>query len=220
MAERIGNVRLIIIDPISAYMGGADGNGNVETREVLEPLAEMANRLGIAVLAVTHLNKGGATNQSAMNRFAGSIAFIAAARSAYLVIEDPEDENRRLFLQAKNNLGPKSKDLAFRVEQRLIAEGILASNIFWEKDYVAASADEALSASENRTGETRTAKDEAADFLRQLLASGGLPVLWARTVRSVRTRRLGQHGIFWALHPNVGVVLAPGAMGLGVTPNA
>jgi hypothetical protein len=39
MSREIGTVRLIIIDPISAYMGGADGNGNVETREVLEPLA-------------------------------------------------------------------------------------------------------------------------------------------------------------------------------------
>ena len=45
---------------------------------------------------------------------------MAAARSAYLIIEDSEDENRRLFLQAKNNLGPKGKGLAFRVEQRLI----------------------------------------------------------------------------------------------------
>lgn len=53
-----GTVRLIIIDPISAYMGGADGNGNVETREVLEPLAEMANRLGIAVVAVTQREFG------------------------------------------------------------------------------------------------------------------------------------------------------------------
>jgi putative DNA primase/helicase len=56
-AKEIGSVRLIIVDPISAYMGGADGNGNVETREVLEPLAEMADRLRIAVVAVTHLNK-------------------------------------------------------------------------------------------------------------------------------------------------------------------
>jgi putative DNA primase/helicase len=72
-AKEIGCVRLIIVDPISAYMGGSDGNGNVETREVLEPLAEMADRLRIAVVAVTHLNKGGAGGQSALNRFAGSI---------------------------------------------------------------------------------------------------------------------------------------------------
>jgi hypothetical protein len=45
-------------------------------------LAEMANRLGIAVVAVTHLNKGGGGGQSVLNRFAGSIAFVAAARSA------------------------------------------------------------------------------------------------------------------------------------------
>src|SRR4051794_3970461 len=109
-AKEIGKVRLIIVDPISAYMGGSDGNGNVETREVLEPLADMANRLRIAVVAVTHLNKSGAGgNQSALNRFSGSIAFIAAARAAFAVIEDPEDENRRLLLQAKNNLGPKRK---------------------------------------------------------------------------------------------------------------
>jgi RecA-family ATPase len=68
-AKEIRDVRLIIVDPISAYMGGSDGNGNVETREVLEPLAEMANRLHIAVVAVTHLNKGGGgSNQTALNR--------------------------------------------------------------------------------------------------------------------------------------------------------
>jgi putative DNA primase/helicase len=71
-AKEIGGVRLISVDPVSAYMGGADGNGNVETREVLEPLADMANRLKIAVVAVTHLNKGGAGNQNALNRFVGS----------------------------------------------------------------------------------------------------------------------------------------------------
>jgi putative DNA primase/helicase len=178
LVEETGSVRLIIIDPISAYMGGADGNGNVETREVLEPLAEMANRLGIAVVAVTHLNKGGAGNQSALNRFAGSIAFVAAARSAYLIIEDPEDENRRLFLQAKNNLGPKGKGLAFRVEQRLIPGDILASNISWDTDHVTASVDEALSASESGgNNEGRSGKDEAADFLRGLLTTEGTPVL-------------------------------------------
>jgi putative DNA primase/helicase len=112
-AKEIGDVRLIVIDPISAYMGGSDGNGNVETREVLEPLAEMANRLHIAVVAVTHLNKGGGGgSQNALNRFAGSIAFIAAARAVFAVIEDPEQEGRRLLLQVKNNLGPACKGLA------------------------------------------------------------------------------------------------------------
>jgi RecA-family ATPase len=102
-AKEIADVRLIIVDPISAYMGGSDGNGNVETREVLEPLAEMANRLHIAVVAVTHLNKGGGGgNQTALNRFSGSIAFIAAARAAFAVLEDPENDERRFLLHSSS----------------------------------------------------------------------------------------------------------------------
>jgi hypothetical protein len=73
----------------------------------------MSNRPRIAVVAVTHLNKGGAGGQSALNRFAGSIAFVAAARAAFAVIEDSEDDERRLLLQAKNNLGAKCKGRCF-----------------------------------------------------------------------------------------------------------
>jgi energy-coupling factor transporter ATP-binding protein EcfA2 len=178
-AKEIGCVRLIIVDPISAYMGGSDGNGNVETREVLEPLADMANRLKIAVVAVTHLNKGGAGgNQSALNRFAGSIVFVAAARAAFAVIEDPEDDGRRLLLQAKNNLGKKCEGLAFRLEQRMVADEIISSNVMFEGEHVSHSIDEALTASEARGGtDHRSGKDEAADFLRDILARGAVPVL-------------------------------------------
>ncbi|QHO72481.1 hypothetical protein ACH79_07440 [Bradyrhizobium sp. CCBAU 051011] len=181
MAKQIGTVRLIIVDPISAYMGGSDGNGNVETREVLEPLADMANRLRIAVVAVTHLNKGGGGgNQSALNRFAGSIAFVAAARAAFAVIEDPEDDERRFLLQAKNNLGKKCKGLAFRLEQRLVGDDVMSSNVMFEGDHINESIDEALSASEGKkggNGDRRTSKDEAADFLAQVLAGGETAVL-------------------------------------------
>jgi putative DNA primase/helicase len=222
LSREIGTVRLIIIDPISAYMGGADGNGNVETREVLEPLAEMANRLGIAVVAVTHLNKGGAGGQSALNRFAGSIAFVAAARSAYLVIEDPDDENRRLFLQAKNNLGPKGKGLAFRVEQRLIPGDILASNISWDTDHVTASVDEALIASETRGGggENRSGKDEATDFLRSVLSNG--PVAVADIEAEARAAGLlgrespiGQNKTFRQARKELGVMSSRDGFGPG-----
>lgn len=181
MARKIGTVRLIIVDPISAYMGGSDGNGNVETREVLEPLADMANRLRIAVVAVTHLNKGGGGgNQSALNRFAGSIAFVAAARAAFAVIEDPEDDERRFLLQAKNNLGKKCKGLAFRLEQRLVGDDVMSSNVMFEGDHVSESIDEALTASENRgtkKGQSGGGKEEVIQFLKDILAGGPVDVL-------------------------------------------
>lgn len=183
MAKKIGTVRLIIVDPISAYMGGSDGNGNVETREVLEPLADMANRLRIAVVAVTHLNKGGGGgNQSALNRFAGSIAFVAAARAAFAVIEDPEDDERRFLLQAKNNLGKKCKGLAFRLEQRLVRDDVLSSNVMFEGDHVSESIDEALSASENRGSKKGQSaggkeKEDVMRFLQDVLSAGPVDVL-------------------------------------------
>jgi hypothetical protein len=84
----------------------------------------MASRLRVAVVAVTHFSKGGGT--SANNRIIGSIAFVAAARAAFIVSRDPDDENRRLFVPSKNNLGPDRAGLAFRIETREVAAGIIA----------------------------------------------------------------------------------------------
>ena len=231
-AKEIGAVRLIVVDPISAYMGGADGNGNVETREVLEPLAEMADRLRIAVVAVTHLNKGGAGGQSALNRFAGSIAFVAAARAAFAVIEDSEDDGRRLLLQAKNNLGAKCNGLAFRLEQRIVDGDILSSNVMFESDHVLQSIDEALTASESRgaVGGGQTSKDDAAEFLSDVLAHGPLDVLEVESLARAATllgsdKPLRQNKAFREARKTLGVTttregFGPGARYVLVLPGA
>jgi putative DNA primase/helicase len=224
LARKVGNVRLIIVDPISAYMGGSDGNGNVETREVLEPLAEMANRLRIAVVAVTHLNKGGAGgNQSALNRFAGSIAFVAAARAAFAVIEDPEDDERRLLLQAKNNLGKPCKGLAFRLEQRLIQDDIVSSNVMFEGEHVSQSIDEALTASESRGGNKggqNSSKEDVTEFLTEILANGPVDVLEVEAQARAATlladdKRLRQNKAFRDAREALGVVATREGFGPG-----
>jgi len=223
-ANEIRDVRLIIVDPISAYMGGSDGNGNVETREVLEPLAEMANRLHIAVVAVTHLNKGGGGgNQTALNRFSGSIAFIAAARAAFAVLEDPENDERRFLLQAKNNLGPKCTGLVFRMEQRVVSEGIVSSNIiFFENEQVSQSIDEALTASENRgaDGSQTSGKEDVAEFLTEVLAAGPVDVL--EVERQARlagllgdTKRIRENKSFRAARKYLGVLSKHDGFGPG-----
>src|SRR5262249_12400926 len=92
---RVGDARLVIIDPVSSYLGNTDSHKSAETRAILEPISEMAGRLRVAVVAVTHFSKGGGT--SANNRVIGSVAFVAAARAAFIVTRDPDDESRRLF---------------------------------------------------------------------------------------------------------------------------
>jgi putative DNA primase/helicase len=100
----VGDVALVVIDPISSYMGKTDSHKNADVRGVLEPVAEMAERTRVAVWTVTHFSKpNGGTATKAHHKFIGSIAFVAAARAAFAVLEDPDDKDRRLFLHAKNS---------------------------------------------------------------------------------------------------------------------
>ena len=55
----IENVRLVVVDPISAYLGKTDSHRNSEVRAALTPAIEFAEEIGACLLCVTHLNKGG-----------------------------------------------------------------------------------------------------------------------------------------------------------------
>ncbi len=172
--QRIGDVKLIIIDPVSSYLGKVDSHKNAELRAVLEPIGEMASRLGVAVLSVTHLSKGG--GNGANNRIIGSIAFVAAARAAFVVCRDPNDGERRLFLPTKNNVGPEGTGLGFRVGAQVTTSGIVAPAIFWDTLPVTMNADEVLSATSVFPPREAPARNAAEDFLRNLLRGGALPV--------------------------------------------
>jgi putative DNA primase/helicase len=168
----IGEVVLIVIDPISSYMGKTDSHKNTEVRGVLEPIAEMAERTRVAVCSVTHFSKPNAGKATkALHKFIGSIAFVAAARAAFAVLEDPNDKDRRLFLHAKNNLAEPPQGLAFRLEQVIVGKGIVTSRVDWEPDPITSTADEALAAD----GKSNLALVEAEDFLEALLADGPVP---------------------------------------------
>jgi hypothetical protein len=73
------DVRLVIIDPISSYLGKADSHKNSDVRGVLEPVGEMAARLRVAVVSVTHRSKG--KGNSAINTAIGSVGFTGVART-------------------------------------------------------------------------------------------------------------------------------------------
>jgi hypothetical protein len=135
--QQFGDVRLVVIDPITSYLGkGVDSHKNADVRSVLEPVAEMAARYRAAFVGITHFSKGGET--SAINRFIGSIAFIAAARAAFVVTTDPDSDipGRRLFLPVKNNLARQGDGLSFQIEQRMITGEICASMVVWGGDVV------------------------------------------------------------------------------------
>lgn len=167
----LGDVALVVIDPVTAYLGGTDSHKAAEVRAVLAPLGEVAAAQGAAIVAVSHLRKSGAGE--AMLQVTGSLAFVAAARAAYIVAKDQADPARRLMLPAKNNLGDDQTGYAFRIESVKLPGGIQTSRVAWDAEHVNVTADEALAPAQ--VAEERDAVSEAADFLRGLLADGPMP---------------------------------------------
>ena len=167
--QEISDVALVIIDPITAYLSDTDSHRNAEVRAVLAPLAELAAQNRVAILGISHLRKS--ADGDAILRVTGSLAFVAAARAAYLVIRDPGDDRRRLFLPAKNNLGEDRTGYAFYIEPTSLPGGIETSRIVWAPDAVTVTADEAL---RPKSTDTQPKLDAAMDWLGELLARGPL----------------------------------------------
>lgn len=172
-ALEIGDVKLIIIDPPSAYLGPkVDAYKESDVRRILAPLAQLAQDTGAIVLLVVHLNKR--SDGGPQQRFGGSAAWIAAPRAAFLVAEE-EASRRRFMLPVKNNLGNDRLGFEYRVTEKLLnysSGPIKAPFIEW------------LGVSNRSAGEVLNppkpkapnALDIAKDFLRQELSSGSKPM--------------------------------------------
>lgn len=107
-------LRLVCIDPIGAFLGSGDSHKDTEVRAMMAPLVMLAEKYGVAIIGVMHLNKG-AGNGGAMYRLSGSLAFPAVARAAWLVTEHPDDKDRRLMSPIKANLSERPEAVAFEI---------------------------------------------------------------------------------------------------------
>ena len=167
MINDIKGVSMIVIDPLSAFIAGVDSYKNTDVRSMLAPLSKLAEKYDIAIVGVEHPPKS--SNGKAINQVGGSKAFIAAARSAYLVSKDPQDEKRSLFLRIKNNLTSHSVGISFRLEEVILPTGEI-SKVVWGDEPVKITADEVL-AYYNRT-EFQHGKESRTKWLQEELADG------------------------------------------------
>lgn len=161
--ERNQEIRLIVIDPISAYLAGIDSHRNSDVRGMLAPIASLAARRGVAVIGVSHLNKGQA---AAIYRSSGSLAFVAAARSVYLLARSDEDTEGRVLLPIKNNLGPDTFGIGYSL--RTTSEQV--PYVEWSREPVEKRADDVL---QSAVSDQRTATEDCMEWLGVILSSGG-----------------------------------------------
>jgi hypothetical protein len=160
--------RLVIVDPITAYLGGNIENSNAEIRRLVAPLAELAAARRVAILAISHLRK---QSGAALHRTMGSLAFVAAARAAWLVAKDPASPDRRLMLPLKNNLAAGGGSLAFTIE----ADPGGQPRVCWSSDPTTLTADEALRPVQQPRGRPGDERNDAIAWLRKQLGDGPRP---------------------------------------------
>jgi hypothetical protein len=104
---------LMLIDPLMAVIDGSiDTHKQAEVQQALEPLVKMCERIGMAVLAVIHVNKSNGTDP--LNNIMGSKAFATLPRSVLYCLE--EDEGQFMFCHVKCNVGPKMPSIGYRLQ--------------------------------------------------------------------------------------------------------
>jgi RecA-family ATPase len=160
VVEQTG-AELLIVDPLSAYIGSVDAHRDNEVRAAIRPLADLAAELGFAVLAVRHFTKSGTGR--ALHRGGGSVAFIGAARVGLTVVRDPDDDTSRLLSVSKCNIAPEQPTLRYRIatdpdRDQPVVEWIGTDD---------RNADDLVNGDEDRS--------EAVAFILAALASGPVP---------------------------------------------
>lgn len=159
LVDEIGDVVLIVFDPVSPYLGDTDTHRDSDVRAILAPLSAFAEKNNIAVLLIRHLNKD--SSKKAIYRDSGSLAFMAAMRTAWLVSNDPDnpESKRRLMTPVKSNILIDPTGLSFEV---------IDGKVVFENEPVNISADDCLKGSTVASVEL----DKAVQWLQDTLTAG------------------------------------------------
>ena len=115
------------------------------------------------------VNSWGSHRGNALYRTTGSLAFVAAARAAFLVAADPDCPKRKLLLPLKTNLAEESAGLAYTI----FSAGDDPPSLIWDKEPVSIRANDVLT---KRDEEDRDGLSEVVNWLGIVLRDGPMTV--------------------------------------------
>jgi putative DNA primase/helicase len=164
-----------------------DGNENTTVRRALQPLVDLAEQTGCAVLGVSHYAKGSA-GRDPIERVIGSIAFSAVARLviAAAVITEEDGTKRHIIARAKTNIGPQGGGFAFGIELAEAAPGVKATRIVWRGPLEGTAAELLARADVPAAVAERGVTDEAVAWLRDLLQNEGGELLSRSVMKAAK----------------------------------
>ena len=159
-AIRENNAKLVIIDPVQAFLGAdVDMNRANEVRPIFRSLGDIAQATGCAIVLIGHLNKAAGTQST--YRGLGSIDITAAVRSLLFIGKLKDSPTTRVLIHEKSSLAPPGQSLAFSLGDEKGFEWIGAYDI---------TADELLAGTDTAKTESKTA--QAQMLILELLADG------------------------------------------------
>ena len=159
-AIRENQARLVIIDPVQAFLGAdVDMNRANEVRPIFRSLGDIAQATGCAVVLIGHLNK--AAGAQSTYRGLGSIDITAAVRSLLFIGKLKDSPTTRVLIHEKSSLAPPGQSLAFSLGDEKGFEWIGAYDI---------TADELLAGTDTSKTESKTV--QAQMLILELLADG------------------------------------------------
>lgn len=106
--------KLLVLDPLAAYIGNCSLNASNEVRPKFNALINAARETDCSIVVVNHMNK--MSGIKAVYRTPGSIDVAGAVRSILLLARDPEVECKRYLVQTKMNLASKGDTLEFAID--------------------------------------------------------------------------------------------------------
>jgi len=115
------DIKLVIVDPLISHLASdIDSFKPVQIRHALDQLAVFAEKTGVAIVVILHLNKS--VTSDIIFRASGSVQFMAAAKAAFLITKDTHDSagHRRLFIPIKSNLSADYSSLVFKIEPHTV----------------------------------------------------------------------------------------------------
>jgi len=149
-----------------------DSHKNAEVRRGLQPIVDMANRVGAAVLGITHFTKG-SKGADPTERVTGSLAFGALARLVMCTAKPTDSEDRRRLVRSKSNIGPDGGGFEYELKRIMVAKGVEGQAVQW-CDAIDGNAHELLADVESDDGGCASDRADAERWLLEILEDAPL----------------------------------------------
>jgi AAA domain-containing protein/TOTE conflict system primase-like protein len=112
------NIKLIVADPITGYLGNANMNKEQAIRAVLEPIKQLCEEVEVTFLALGHFNKR--SDVASIHRISGAVAMTGVPRAVWAFGPDPDVKGEYLMTMVKGNLAKDKSGMRFRIVEKAL----------------------------------------------------------------------------------------------------